>query len=189
MFCIFKVVMITGDNPMTACHVARELRFTQRTTLVLTKDAENPDLWFWESIDGLTKVDIEGSTNTKAFVSKYDLCLTGEVSATISKILVWLKSWARGLIFCLGDREVIRQKCNLTYSVFARSPLFSPQTPFSRSLRSTIGNPGHPHSMRTLWIANGGPERAKNGVWGRERRDRATSESLSQNSLTLLGLP
>ena len=49
----------------------------------------------------------------------------------------------------------------LAYSVSARSPLSLPQSPFSRSLRSTICDPGHPHPMRTLRITNGGPERAK----------------------------
>ena len=47
------------------------------------------------------------------------------------------------------------------YSVLARSPLSLLQSPFSRSLRSTICNPGHSHPMRTLRITNGGPERAK----------------------------
>ena len=61
------------------------------------------------------------------------------------------------------------------YSVFARSPL--PQSPFFRSLRSTICNLGHPHPMRTLWITNGGPERAKKRSLGeREERDRANTE-------------
>ena len=64
--------------------------------------------------------------------------------------------------------------------MFARSPLSLPQIPFSRSLRSTICNPGSPHPMRTLRITNGGPERAKNGVWGRERGDRANIEFLKQ---------
>ena len=47
--------MITGDNPLTACHVAKELKFTQKkSTLVLTKVenlSENEEEFEWQSID------------------------------------------------------------------------------------------------------------------------------------------
>lgn len=31
-----QLTMITGDNPLTACHVARELRLTRREIVVLS---------------------------------------------------------------------------------------------------------------------------------------------------------
>lgn len=76
-----KVVMITGDNPLTACHVAKELRFTRKPILVLTPgirdhDDEKPS-FVWTSIneDLVEKIDIK---THKKFVQTYDLAITGE---------------------------------------------------------------------------------------------------------------
>lgn len=76
--------MITGDNPLTACHVSRELHFTKKpVTLILTTyDGE----WIWESVDKkinlpLSKTHVTSRGNE--IWRKYALCLTGEVSKII----------------------------------------------------------------------------------------------------------
>lgn len=74
------VVMITGDNPLTACHVSRELHFTKKpVTLILTKS--NKENWHWESVDQKTTVSLgleNIKTEGKEIWKKYALCLTGE---------------------------------------------------------------------------------------------------------------
>lgn len=76
------VVMITGDNPLTACHVAKELKFTQKKggVLILTKSVKNNDdeCWFWETIDQSEKHLLSFGQAYKQLVATYDLCLTGE---------------------------------------------------------------------------------------------------------------
>ncbi|OWR44040.1 ATPase type 13A1 [Danaus plexippus plexippus] len=71
-----SVVMITGDNPLTACHVAKELRFTQKTeVLILT---ENNNEWNWTSVDEELKLPVKPFKTPKEFTKNYDLCITGE---------------------------------------------------------------------------------------------------------------
>jgi len=69
-------------------------------------------------------------------------------------------------------------------SGFARSPLSLPQSLFSRSPRSTVCNPGHPHPMITLRITNGRLERAKKQSLG-EREGRSCKHRRTSNCLKL----
>jgi cation-transporting ATPase 13A1 len=74
-----KVVMITGDNPLTACHVARELRFTKKPILVLTPN-EEVTIWQWQGIVGDVKIPIHGknSQSVSEIIKEYDFCITGD---------------------------------------------------------------------------------------------------------------
>jgi magnesium-transporting ATPase (P-type) len=80
--------MITGDNPLTACHVARELRFARKPfTLVLTKredvdGSSNVCPWTWLSVDEMRRVDLVPKNVDKDLLLNYDLCVTGEVGSS-----------------------------------------------------------------------------------------------------------
>ncbi|XP_049601366.1 endoplasmic reticulum transmembrane helix translocase [Syngnathus scovelli] len=69
------VVMITGDNPLTACHVAKELHFLQKEQTLILQSAHGG--WQWESIDGTVHVPLP-PPSVSSFVHQYDLCVTGE---------------------------------------------------------------------------------------------------------------
>lgn len=108
-------MMITGDNPLTACHVAKELRFARcKHTLTLIRTMENNvdeiNNWQWKSVDEsiVYPLAIEGKLNAKnrkwnELTQKYDLCLTGdaliylfqEYKDYFNKILPHIKVFAR----------------------------------------------------------------------------------------------
>ncbi|XP_038143872.1 manganese-transporting ATPase 13A1 isoform X2 [Cyprinodon tularosa] len=71
------VVMITGDNPLTACHVARELHFIQKEHTLILQPSPNQGQWHWESIDGTVSVTLP-PPSVSSFVQEFDLCVTGE---------------------------------------------------------------------------------------------------------------
>lgn len=71
-----SVVMITGDNPLTACHVAKELKFTQKEDVLILN--QNIDKWGWKSINESVNLPVVPFKSAKELTNKYDLCITGE---------------------------------------------------------------------------------------------------------------
>ncbi|WEW58390.1 putative cation-transporting ATPase 1 [Emydomyces testavorans] len=75
-----RVVMITGDNPLTAVHVARQVEIVDRDTLIL--DAPEHDTsgtrLVWRSIDDKLNVDVDPTKPLDETILKTkDLCVTG----------------------------------------------------------------------------------------------------------------
>ncbi|MEQ2221157.1 hypothetical protein ILYODFUR_012841 [Ilyodon furcidens] len=77
------VVMITGDNPLTACHVARELHFIQKEHTLILQPSPNQGQWHWESIDGTVSVALP-PPSVSSFIHQFDLCVTGEGLARLA---------------------------------------------------------------------------------------------------------
>lgn len=121
--------MITGDNPLTACHVASVLHFTRRNTptLLFDEPADPNDEWSWRSVD--QQITVKLTTNPrmlkesiKNVVSKYSLCITGAVDtheypnkttfrATTTLSITTVCCWTKSLLIlvslpgCLQNRR------------------------------------------------------------------------------------
>lgn len=50
--------MITGDNPLTACHVAQQLKMAHRSHILIFV----PETMNWESIDGDVVLPFDGTS-------------------------------------------------------------------------------------------------------------------------------
>nr|SVE82344.1 EOG090X00J5 [Daphnia magna] len=69
-----RVVMITGDNPLTACHVAKVLKFAKKASTLILSCVNND--WIWQSVDQDVEFPLIPS-DLKRFTSDYVLCITG----------------------------------------------------------------------------------------------------------------
>ncbi|RIB07790.1 hypothetical protein C2G38_2112725 [Gigaspora rosea] len=99
-----RVVMITGDNPLTACHVAREVEIIERDVLILDlrEDARDSDDLVWKSVDEKVIIPVNPAEPIDISVYRdYDLCITGAALAcyenkpSVKELLVHTWVYAR----------------------------------------------------------------------------------------------
>lgn len=75
-----RVIMITGDNPLTACHVAKEVEIVEREVVILdvVKSISSQTSLVWRTIDDRTVSIMDPSERLDSgIISDYDLCVTG----------------------------------------------------------------------------------------------------------------
>ncbi len=79
-----RVVMITGDNPLTAVHVAREVEIVDRDVLILDVPghSDGDKTLVWHSVDDKIRIEVdpEKPIDSDILQSK-DLCVTGHALA------------------------------------------------------------------------------------------------------------
>ncbi|KAI9833930.1 MAG: hypothetical protein M1819_003439 [Sarea resinae] len=75
-----RVVMITGDNPLTAVHVAREVEIVDREVLILDapEHDDSGENLVWRSIDDKVNIPIDPSQPLDPeILATKDICMTG----------------------------------------------------------------------------------------------------------------
>ncbi|VUC29586.1 unnamed protein product [Clonostachys rosea] len=87
-----RVVMITGDNPLTAVHVAREVEIVDRDVLILDAPEHNDggDELVWRSVDDTIQIPVDPTKaiDTKILEEK-DICVTGYALAKFKGQPAW----------------------------------------------------------------------------------------------------
>ncbi|CAI2726639.1 unnamed protein product [Schistosoma spindalis] len=87
------ISMITGDNPLTACHVSSIVGIVRSNVPVLVLSPPNAlhEQWHWQSVDEsviLPMLDVnakDAKFKLSQLIQKYDVCLTGEGIDYLSK--------------------------------------------------------------------------------------------------------
>ncbi|KAI1187576.1 hypothetical protein F5B17DRAFT_399254 [Nemania serpens] len=75
-----RVVMITGDNPLTAVHVAREVEIVDREVLILDAPEKNDggQRLVWRSVDDQINIEVDASKPIDPnILESKDICVTG----------------------------------------------------------------------------------------------------------------
>ncbi|KAF2168113.1 hypothetical protein M409DRAFT_65635 [Zasmidium cellare ATCC 36951] len=75
-----RVVMITGDNPLTAVHVARQVEIVDRDVLILDapENDDSGEKLVWRSVDDKTNIPVDAAKDLDPEILKSkDLCVTG----------------------------------------------------------------------------------------------------------------
>lgn len=79
-----RCIMITGDNPLTAVHVAGEVEIVDRETLILDamEGATSPSSLVWKTPDESKVIPVDASDEIdESLFEQYDICMTGAAVA------------------------------------------------------------------------------------------------------------
>jgi cation-transporting ATPase 13A1 len=87
-----RVVMITGDNPLTAVHVARQVEIVDRETYILDapENDETGEKLVWRSVDDKTNITVDPSSPLDPeILNTKDLCVTGYALSKFTGQVGW----------------------------------------------------------------------------------------------------
>nr|XP_019003040.1 cation-transporting ATPase 13A1 [Kwoniella mangroviensis CBS 8507]OCF66501.1 cation-transporting ATPase 13A1 [Kwoniella mangroviensis CBS 8507] len=86
-----RCIMITGDNPLTAVHVAKDVEIVDRETMILDlKEGTTSDELVWKNVDETIVIPVKASEpfDQKLF-DQYDICITGAALKQYENLPSW----------------------------------------------------------------------------------------------------
>ncbi|KAL7421973.1 putative cation-transporting ATPase 1 [Cryptotrichosporon argae] len=88
-----RCIMITGDNPLTAVHVARDVEIVDRDVMILDlKEGTSTDELVWRNVDETNIIDVDPAKPFDADIfANYDICITGAALKQYETRSTWLE--------------------------------------------------------------------------------------------------
>ncbi|KAI0084671.1 endoplasmic reticulum Ca-transporting P-type ATPase [Irpex rosettiformis] len=87
-----RCIMITGDNPLTAVHVAKEVEIVDREVLILdiAENATSEKDLAWRTIDESKLIPIDPKQPIdESLLQEYDICMTGAALKQFENLPAW----------------------------------------------------------------------------------------------------
>ncbi len=115
--------MITGDNPLTAVHVARDVEIVDRDVMILDlrEGATRDDDLVWRSVDETTIIDVDPKAPfDREIFAKYDICITGAALKLYEHQASWLDliqyTWVYSRVSPVQKEFILSTLRNLGYT-------------------------------------------------------------------------
>lgn len=88
----WKCIMITGDNPLTAVHVARDVEIVDREVMILDlKEGTSTDELVWRNVDETKVIPVNPQEPfDQEIFNNYDICITGAALKQYEDRSSWL---------------------------------------------------------------------------------------------------
>lgn len=118
-----RCIMITGDNPLTACHVAKDVEIVDREVMILDlkEGATADDDLVWKNVDETKIIPVDPSRPLdKDVLQNYDVCITGVAMKNFEHRPSWIDlvqhTWVYARVSPVQKEFILATLKNLGYT-------------------------------------------------------------------------
>ncbi|KAI5451460.1 putative cation-transporting ATPase 1 [Naganishia albida] len=118
-----RCIMITGDNPLTACHVAQDVEIVDREVMILDvkEGATADDQLVWKNVDETKIIPVDPTQPLdKSVLRDYDICITGVAMKNFEHRDSWIDlvqhTWVYARVSPVQKEFILATLKNLGYT-------------------------------------------------------------------------